>query len=443
MTGILRYGKSIVASLTLSVLAVAANYGQHWFFPQVDPLSSHTNVVLTNDVTAATQSRSPMRDQTQGEQLTWKVAVVTNREHSTEGSTSFVPDPAPHRTLAQQTIDALYSTAETTFGFAEVQLPVVRPRGSCVLKEESRHCVKVAPWRTQSEGSFHSELRETLSQSAAKDVFVFVHGFNVTLNQAVARAAQVSEDMPFHGAVVAFSWQSTGKARAYLNDEKLAERHFWSLAELLVGLRNNLDSDVRIHLLAHSMGNRVALRALGALTGKIGPTGRELDPLSAAKRLRSTSPDPSLASPTPRSGVLDGSNEILSRFPTWGAWHAEKISTPRLANLILAAPDVDATDFTQFVNDVRHVSRNVVLYASDYDLALRASRKVHHGRFRAGESQANMRLEGVTTVRVSAVSSKDRLGHSYYGSNVQVLDQLSRLMRPPVRLTDSLGTLGH
>ena len=436
MNSIFRYGKSIAASLTVAVAALAANYGQHWMFPEVDPLSNDHSVAV-DTVTANSESTSPMRDRVEGERLTWKVAVVTNRDHTSEGNTSAVSESSDTRTLAKQTIDAMFATAETTYGFADVQLPIVRPRGSCVLKEQSEHRVTVCPWRTQTEISFHAELGDALKESNQKDVFVFVHGFNVSLNQAVARAAQVSEDMPFHGVVVAFSWQSTGRARAYLTDEKLAERHFWSLAELLVGLRQNLDADTRIHLLAHSMGNRVALRALNALTGSISPTGSELDPLTAARLLQPSSTAIDDLNP---SGVLNGLHAIPTRFPAWGSWHATKTSTPPLANLILAAPDVDAVEFTQFVGNIRHVSRKIVLYASDYDLALQASRKVHRGRFRAGESRANLNLEGVTTVRVSAVSSSDRLGHSYYGSNSQVLNQLNTLMRPPVRLTGSIGS---
>lgn len=438
MNGILRYGKSLAASLTLSVAALAANYGQHWLFPEVDPLSgNHPNSVGT--LNAASESTSPMRDCVD-EQLTWKVAVVTNREHSSDSSAEPVNESLGNRTLAEQTIDAMYQTAETTFGFADVQLPTVRPRGSCVLKEKSDYCVTVCPWRTQTESSFHSELRHTLSKSEKKDVFVFVHGFNVSLKQAVARAAQISEDMPFHGVVIAFSWQSTGKARAYLTDEKLAERHFWSLAELLAGLQQNLEPDTRIHLLAHSMGNRVALRALNALTGSITPTGLELDPLTAASLL---SPSSVVFNQPQSTGVLNGLHEIPARFPAWGTWHATRATAPPLANLILAAPDVDAAEFTQFVKNLRHVSQNIVLYASDCDLALQASGKVHRGRFRAGDSRANLNLAGVTTVRVSAISSKDRLGHSYYGSNAQVLNQLGSLMRPPVRLSRSIGSVQH
>ena len=143
MNSIFRYGKSIAASLTVAVAALAANYGQHWMFPEVDPLSNDHSVAV-DTVTANSESTSPMRDRVEGERLTWKVAVVTNRDHTSEGNTSAVSESSDTRTLAEQTIDAMFATAETTYGFVDVQLPIVRPRGSCVLKEQSEHRVSMA-----------------------------------------------------------------------------------------------------------------------------------------------------------------------------------------------------------------------------------------------------------------------------------------------------------
>ena len=71
--------------------------------------------------------------------------------------------------------------------------------------------------------SFLKTLRRNLDDVPTRNVLVFVHGFNVTLEAAVARAAQVAEDMPFDGPVIAFSWHSQGQTEAYLADERSAE----------------------------------------------------------------------------------------------------------------------------------------------------------------------------------------------------------------------------
>ncbi|MDG1897794.1 MAG: alpha/beta hydrolase [Fuerstiella sp.] len=115
------------------------------------------------------------------------------------------------------------------------------------------------------------------------------------------------------------------------------------------------------------------------------------------------------------------------------------MSTPALANLILAAPDVDTQEFDVLAGSIRHVAGKITLYASDTDFALEASKKVHGGAFRAGDSRATVSVAGLQTIRVSGVSAGDPLGHSYYGSNTTVLTQLSRLLRPPVQLSNPLG----
>ena len=303
-----------------------------------------------------------------------------------------------------------------------------------------------------SDRQFYKALTTCTDNAKAKDVFVFVHGFNVTMEHAVARAAQMAEDMPFHGVVVAFSWPSVGRGNAYLTDEVQAERFFWSLAELLANLRSHLSADTRLHLLAHSMGNRVTLRALNALVGAVGPTGQSVDPFVAAQLSRFTNEQyvdhreqlAVLGSPdAARNAGLGGLKEITTRFPQWGTWAENRLSRRPLASLILAAPDVDAREFDVLVGNIRHVAGRMTLYASDSDYALEASRKVHGGAFRAGDSRVRSSVEGLQTVRVSGVSANDPLGHSYYGSNPVILTQLAQLLRPPVDLTKPVGTLAR
>ncbi len=101
------------------------------------------------------------------------------------------------------------------------------------------------------------------------DVLVFVHGFNNTFASAVLRTAQLQYDLEFPGTAVTFCWPSAGDFNQYPLDAKNAAQSAKALAEVL----GNLIADGRdrqsagqpagkIHLLAHSMGNRVLLNAL-------------------------------------------------------------------------------------------------------------------------------------------------------------------------------------
>jgi len=436
MRGSFRYAKSIICSLVMALMGFLLSYGQHWLFPEIGDLPEHRNATHPELHAGSGKSCSPMRTKANPHTATWDVAVVTNRllvpVNDSERSGILSRD----RSLLEQAAAANFAKAETTFGFTVVKVPDARVRGACPVQHGSPGCLAVGQRLQTSESDFHSRIRQLLASTESRDILIYIHGFNVTLAAATARAAQVAEDMPFDGVVVAFSWQSQGKAQAYLTDEQLAERNFWGLAELLADLKKRHEPEVRLHLLAHSMGNRVALRALNALAGSIGPTGTDVDPfllprLAQHRAAHSESPFPQSTATT---GVLHWSDQIPSRFPDWGSWREGALKAPPLTNLILAAPDVDAAEFASFFRNVKHVSKRSVLYASKSDLALVASRKLHGNRFRAGESQAALDVDGLTIINVTSPGRIDPIGHSYYGSHPAVLSQLHALMRPTVRL---------
>ncbi|MCA9038579.1 MAG: alpha/beta hydrolase, partial [Planctomycetaceae bacterium] len=331
-------------------------------------------------------------------------------------------------------------TADTHFQFCDVVIPNNRRRGTCPVQNDKQPGIAFTHIEESVSETFFSQLETLRQQSGSQDILIFIHGFNVRLPEAVARAAQVAEDMPFAGPVVVFSWNSQAKTLAYQQDEHSAERHFWSLAELLHGLRTNLAPSCKLHVVAHSMGNRVTLRAINALTGTIDPVGQPTDMFVRA-RLQSAAnvSDDFAAIDSTRTSIVNGTHEIPQRFPIWASWRERNVATAPLANLILAAPDVDAVEFRQLVGDIKHVCSGITVYASESDLALEASRRVHGGRYRAGDARANLDIEGVTVIRVSAPGSNDLLGHSYYGSHPQVLDQLHQLTQPLRRMTLGLS----
>lgn len=454
MDGIFRYARGIGSSLAIAAIAFGANYGQSWLFRSVEDVPKPAATILFDELATASVSLSPQRSAREVGKVRWQVAVVTNRlDAPSVDSSRFVSTQSTgvSQSLAEQTLDAMYTNANTTFGFTDVDVPVVRRRGQCDTQDTATCRVVVNDLKSSTEAGFYDHLRQLLAKSKSQDVFVFVHGFNVSLKQATARAAQMAEDMPFHGIMVAFSWQSQAQTDAYLTDEKLAERHFWSLSELLHDMKQNMSSGVRLHVLAHSMGNRVTLRALNALAGTIDPTGRQVDSIAVGRYLRSRRHNnahrgPGHATPvgTQKYSVISLSpQQLQQRFPAWGAWHVEQTAAPLLSSLVLAAPDVDASEFSLMAGNIRHLCSRIVLYASDTDYALEASRKIHGGNYRAGDSRAQLNVRGMNMVRVSGIDSLDRLGHSYYGSNPTVLDQLAQLVRPPVDLSKPISELAR
>lgn len=435
MSGTFRFAKSIVASIVIAFFGFAMHYGQSFLIRDVEDVRPNFPA-LTGQLSVG-ESQSVQRSVLAADDhaVEWEIAVVTNRI-ITPPPTFF--DAKVTGSLTEQVKDAMYETPETTYGTTSVKLPLGRRRGTCKANLAAANAVEVEGLTPFTKMDFLNYVGSFASVSQQRDILVFVHGFNVSLEDATVRAAQIAEDMPFHGSMIAFSWQSAAKSLAYLSDEMLAERFFWNLAELLADLRNTFPN-ARLHVLAHSMGNRVTLRAIESLCGTIDPAGRR-DSISfqryfnqrqqAGQRLEAeTSNDQGMPTQQLLSSVVNVTPaELKRRFPAWGDWRNRKLRTePYINTLIMAAPDVAVQEFRLAVGNIKPACGRMILYASDTDYALHASRKVH-GNYRAGDSRAATEFTGVHTVHVTGVDTTDPLGHSYYGSNPGVLDQLAYLL---------------
>lgn len=101
-------------------------------------------------------------------------------------------------------------------------------------------------------------------KSARRSALLFVHGFNVTFEDAARRTAQMAYDLAFEGAPVFYRWPSQRTSPAYMFDEQNIE---WAQADLKGFLEDFFThSDAEsIYLIAHSMGNRALTRAVASL----------------------------------------------------------------------------------------------------------------------------------------------------------------------------------
>jgi esterase/lipase superfamily enzyme len=237
------------------------------------------------------------------------------------------------------------------------------------------------------EGPFFTAVRATVESSLEADAFVFVHGYNVGFEDAVLRTAQIAYDLGFRGAPILFSWPSQGRYAGYPVDETNVRWATPHLTRFLRDLRARSGAR-RIHLIAHSMGNRALVEAL--------------------ERTR-----------------------------------AEPPSGAAFNQVVLAAPDIDADTFRDDIAPrILPAASRVTLYASSKDLALAAS-KTFHGYPRAGDSgESVVVVDGMDTIDVSTVTST----HSYIGDNGWVLDDLGMLLlteepiarRPGLRFLEAL-----
>jgi esterase/lipase superfamily enzyme len=253
---------------------------------------------------------------------------------------------------------------ERPFTFLTLQLP--EDRKHHITIEE----LKVIP----DESSFYAGVKEELSRpEAVQDILVFVHGFNVSFDDAAYRTAQIAYDLGFKGVPVLYSWPSQGEVHEYTYDEANVE---WSSRHLRDFLQQLADKSgaKRIHLIAHSMGNRALTWAMESMAN---------------------------------GGALGRSQPF--------------------SQVVFAAPDVDRDTMRQLLGTIKPLASRLTLYASSDDEALRASQAVH-GHNRAGEAGQGLLVaqDLMDTVDASGVDLS-LLGHSYYGDSDAVVIDLQQL----------------
>lgn len=223
--------------------------------------------------------------------------------------------------------------------------------------------------------AFWAGVRQCVGSSTERDVLVLVHGYNVSFDQGLRRAAQIVRDLNFHGAPILYSWPSHGAIAQYAADEANVE---WTVPRLRHLLRQLLmDSGAaHVHLIAHSMGNRAAVAAI-----------RELEV------------------------------------------HAMPPDAARLSQFVLAAPDIDADTFRQLAQDFAAKPQRCTLYANSEDRALAASDWIHGGYPRAGGGGAELVLVPHIDTIDATGQSTDFLSHSYFADTSPVISDLFYLIR--------------
>jgi esterase/lipase superfamily enzyme len=217
----------------------------------------------------------------------------------------------------------------------------------------------------------NSELDELDPES--RQVLIYLHGYNVTFEQAALRAAQIGFDLKIKGVTAFFSWPSCGTIFGYLADAERIGASESVIADFLAALPAYLGS-IDVHILAHSMGNRGLARAFQRILAK-----------------------------------------------------AELARRVQFAHIVLAAPDIEVSLFRDLATAYPQVSRRTTMYISARDRALGMSKWLQDAA-RAGFTPPVTVVPGVDTVEVSNVDLT-LLGHGYYAEADGVLRDIYELIR--------------
>ncbi|MEH6727665.1 MAG: alpha/beta fold hydrolase, partial [Hyphomicrobiales bacterium] len=100
-------------------------------------------------------------------------------------------------------------------------------------------------------------------ENSDRDVLLFVHGYNTDFSDSVMRFAQFAHDSGFQGTLVLFTWASRGSPLEYFYDRESATIARDGLERTLTLLAGT--NARKVHVMAHSMGNWVAMESLRQL----------------------------------------------------------------------------------------------------------------------------------------------------------------------------------
>ncbi len=201
-------------------------------------------------------------------------------------------------------------------------------------------------------------LFEDPSRSKPKQALIFIHGYNVSFENAVRRAAQIAYDIKFAGNVFAFSWPSHGRFWGYFSDSETVNLAVGDLADFLKKIVAEA-KPTKIHFIAHSMGNMVLLRALEKLTqaqeslrplmGEVINAAPDVEPEYFAQLVETIIGKNADGEPAKMTRPT-GNFTLYAAQSDWALWASSWI-WGRRAGLIddqpLIAPGVDTIDITK------------------------------------------------------------------------------------------------
>jgi esterase/lipase superfamily enzyme len=238
-------------------------------------------------------------------------------------------------------------------------------------EDPERHVVllSVTP---KTDEEVYSEMRAQVAETGKAEAFIFVHGFNVPFHEAAQRTAQMAYDMNFDGLPILYSWPSRASLISYIADTAVVNLSGRRLSRFLEDVVAQSGA-TRIHLIAHSMGNRALTDAL------------ELFALR-----------------------YEGAQ-------------------PAFDQVLFTAPDLDAGLFAEMMATIRTTARRITLYASNKDWALAVSRRLHGDAPRAGQGgKGILHVAEVDSIDMTEIG-EDMLKHSYYANNPSALTDILSL----------------
>jgi len=248
-------------------------------------------------------------------------------------------------------------------------------RATIVPPDQSRFSlasVGLDDWRIERMDPAPGVVDLFASTPGARDVLLYVHGFNTTFEAAVLDGARISDGIRFRGDTMVFSWPSKAKLLDYAYDRESATWSRDGLEQVLEGLMAS-PGVRRIHIVAHSVGTMLTLEALRQVYAQNG-------------------------------GMV----------------------TDRIGAVVFASPDIDMDVFSSSVTRIGAISSNVTVVAATNDRALAVSGWLAGGVTRVGAAEkAKLEALGLRVIDASA-EGWGIINHDLFLSNAQIRQVIRR-----------------
>lgn len=246
----------------------------------------------------------------------------------------------------------------------------------------------------QSVQGMQNTISNRLKSSDSKDIILYVHGFNNSYDDAVLDLNDVWHFSGRHGVPIAYTWPSgSGNLLGYFTDRESGEYTVYHLKETIRVL-SSMKGVENIHILSHSRGTDVTTTALRELVIETRAAGNN-----------------------PRD-------------------------TLKIANLILAAPDLDYGVVTQrlIAEKFGPAIGQITIYMNEGDSALGVAQTLMKG-IRFGKLTAQTQSEREARIfqnirNVSFVNVKDVkgfVGHGYFKDHPGALSDVIKLITTNAR----------
>ena len=232
-------------------------------------------------------------------------------------------------------------------------------------------------------------VHDAVRRSPKRQVLVFVHGFNNRFEDAVYRFAQIVHDSGTQAVPVLFTWPSKASVLAYGYDRESSTYSRDQLEAVLRALA--ADRDVgEVSILAHSMGNWLLLESLRQMA------------------------------------IRDGQ------------------VSPKIKNVLLAAPDVDIDIARQQIADMGPRKPAFALFISRADKALALSKNVWGSTARLGDIdpmkepyKAMLERDRIAVYDMTALASAGALNHATFATSPEIVELIGSRLASGQAMSDS------